>query len=99
VERRQTFAAETLGRPGVNFQFLGDYPSGPSLQSDVPLIQFTKEISMVWYQVPKIPEKNIRLAIGTCNMTTFDAGGYTNPDGSALGFPPRTLLMIAPDIR
>jgi hypothetical protein len=101
VERRQTFSAENLGLPGNGFQFLTDYAAhnNNTLQDNVQRLLFTKELSYIWYQVPAIPEANIRNCIGKVNSMAFDTLGTVGLDGSPLGYPARTLLMIAPDIR
>jgi hypothetical protein len=90
VERRQTFAGEAFGFPSQGFLFASD---NKPVQSPVYKFLFTKELTYIWYQVPKVPETNIRACIGHINSATFDTN---NPDGSS--YPAGTLLMIAPDV-
>jgi hypothetical protein len=94
VERRATYASQEVEVPGKGLEFNSD---SVVLQVNVSRLLFRKELSYIWYQCPKIPEANIRNCIGKVNSVTFDANGVVAADGSPLGYPAGTLLMIGND--
>lgn len=92
ISRFYTYSAENLKLPGSAFRWV----TAPqdSIQEPPPKLFPTKEITLVWHEVPDVPEANIESTIGKVNDASF-----TDQPNSGRLYEAGTLLFLAPDIK